>query len=222
MEWNKILYIDCMDKERGLPSLPDNSIEMAFTDPRYNVGYKGKGKRNDEQIYEDSISYRKYLKWCKEWAFELRRITRKAVMIHCGFPNMSMWVHDIAKPNGYLYHYKPDVQTGSSTSHLVKLTPILIYGALNKRFRINPIKARNSKDKMRGEFKCNCPLNRNLLMQILGRQMPESVIDPFMGSATTAFCCEKLGIKYIGYEIDKTLKSDYHRNLSQKGLNNFI
>lgn len=215
LRWNTIKYVDCMDSEEGLPSLPDNSFEMAFTDPPYNVGYKGKGKRRDEVLYSDNRE--DYLRFCKGWFRELKRITRYQ-LIHCGFPNLNMWIADIEKPKGILYHYKEDVQTGSSIAHLDKMTPILVYGNPNYRFRINPIKTRNYKDKLRGSFKCNCPLNRNFLMKVLLRQRPESVIDPFMGSGTTAFCCKKLDITYFGYEINRELSSDYYKNINQKGI----
>ena len=37
---------------------------------------------------------------------------------------------------------------------------------------------------------------------------PVSVIDPFIGSGTTAEVCIKLGIPYIGYEINPIYKHD--------------
>ena len=34
----KILNLDCMDKEKGLPSYPDNFFDLAIVDPPYGLG----------------------------------------------------------------------------------------------------------------------------------------------------------------------------------------
>ena len=215
--WNQIFYIDCLSPE-GLPSLPSNSVHECFTDPPYNVNYKGKKKRSDEVKYSDNKTHDDYKEWCLEWFTELKRICSGSIYIHCGFTNLKMWINEIEFPFGILYHYKEDVQTGSSISHLEKLTPILVYRKPSKRFKINPIKIPNRKDLTRGTYKHSCPTNKGLIMEILKRQQPLTVIDPFMGSGSTAFCCQVLNIKYIGYEIDKTVKTDYFKNKAQLNI----
>ena len=222
IKWNIVKYIDCMDEKEGLPSLPDNSIEMCFTDPPYNVNYKNKKKSMDKKSlnYTDDNSI--YVKWCKSWFNELKRICSKAVLIHCGFSNLNMWIGDIEKPKGVLWHHKEDVQTGDSISHLMKLTPILIYGELNKRFRINPLRIKNKYDLVRGRFLHPCPINNALVSKILERQKPKTIIDPFMGSGTTAHSCIQLGIKYVGYELEKEYKKDIDKRISQKSVFGFI
>ena len=39
MKWNTVKYIDCMDVEEGLPSLPEKSIDLCLTDFPYGVKY---------------------------------------------------------------------------------------------------------------------------------------------------------------------------------------
>lgn len=34
---NQYLNLDCMDKERGLPSFPDNYFDLAILDPEYVI-----------------------------------------------------------------------------------------------------------------------------------------------------------------------------------------
>jgi len=46
------------------------------------------------------------------------------------------------------------------------------------------------------------------------RLNPKSVIDPFIGSGTTAEVCTKLGIKWLGYEINEVYKHDIDRRLN--------
>lgn len=61
-------------------------------------------------------------------------------------------------------------------------------------------------------------MNLVLIMKILKRQKPYSIIDPFMGSGTIAFCCKQLGIKYLGYEIEQIYKIDIDKRLKQKQI----
>jgi site-specific DNA-methyltransferase (adenine-specific) len=40
---NQYLNLDCMDKERGLPSFPDNHFDLAIVDPPYGIGLGNEG-----------------------------------------------------------------------------------------------------------------------------------------------------------------------------------
>jgi len=221
IEWNKIIYDDCLNEENGLSTIPDKIIDLGFTDPPYNVNFTGEKKGLKpglkERKYEDKRE--NYLEWCQSWFHELKRICR-GIIIHCGFPNLNMWIADIEKPRDIIYHYKEDVQSQSSLSHLTKLTPLLCYGEL-KRFSINPIKIKNKYDKIRGSFIHPCPMNNALVSRILERQEPKTVIDPFMGSGTIAHSCIQLGIKFLGYEFDKRYKIDIENRISQKNILQF-
>ncbi len=221
IEWNKVKYIDCMDEKEGMPSLPDKSIDLGFTDPPYNVKFTGEKKGLKPGMRERKYFDKRdnYLEWCQSWFNELKRIC-EGILIHCGFTNLNMWIKYIEEPRDIIYHYKEDVQSQSSLSHLTKITPILCYGSL-RRFAINPIKIKNKYDKFRGNFHHPCPLNYGLVFKILQRQKPSSVIDPFMGSGTTAFCCKQLNIKYFGYEIDEVYKTDLKYRIGQSKIKEF-
>lgn len=49
--------------------------------------------------------------------------------------------------------------------------------------------------------------------KILEELQPKSVIDPFIGSGTTAEACVKLGIKWLGYEIEEKYSHDINLRL---------
>lgn len=222
MKWDTIKYIDCLDKDEGLPSLPDNSIEICFTDPPYNVGYKNKkaSMKRFTTFYTDidKKTDAQYLQWCKSWFEELKRVCSGSILIHCGNPNLNMWIADIEKPIGILMHYKEDVQSTDRVAHLSKLTPILVYGNLKKRFKINPIKVKNKYDKSRGRFSHPCPMNSYLVVKVLERQEPVSCIDIFAGSGTIPRICKLLNIKFIGYEVNKGYRDDIQRRFSQSAI----
>ena len=45
--------------------------------------------------------------------------------------------------------------------------------------------------------------NKNYVYNLNSSNKDEIILDPFMGSGTTAVVAKKLGRKYIGYEINK-------------------
>jgi site-specific DNA-methyltransferase (adenine-specific) len=49
----------------------------------------------------------------------------------------------------------------------------------------------------------------------IGKKM--LVLDPFMGTGSTAFACQKLGVDFIGFEIDKTYIALANKELSKRG-----
>ncbi|MBI5893957.1 MAG: site-specific DNA-methyltransferase [Deltaproteobacteria bacterium] len=75
---NKIIQGDCLEL---LKTVPDNSIDMTFADPPFNLkkGYNS---------YKDSLKLQEYLNWCELWIIEMVRITK---------PTGSIFVHNIPK-----------------------------------------------------------------------------------------------------------------------------
>jgi len=63
-----LFHADCMDV---LPTVRDNSIDLIFTDPPFNLG-----KDYDTGAYEDSMNEESYKKWCSSWMDELVRVLR--------------------------------------------------------------------------------------------------------------------------------------------------
>jgi len=62
-----------------LKKLPDNSVDITFADPPFNLkkGYNS---------YKDSLKLQEYLNWCEEWITEMVRITK---------PTGSIFLHNI-------------------------------------------------------------------------------------------------------------------------------
>jgi DNA modification methylase len=53
----------------NLRTIPDNSIDFAFTDPPYNLGKKYTG-------YSDDLQIQDYFRWCDEWIAEMARVLK--------------------------------------------------------------------------------------------------------------------------------------------------
>jgi DNA modification methylase len=55
---------DCID---GMKELPDESVQLVFADPPFNIGY-------EYDQYDDRLDSEKYLDWSRAWISEVHRI----------------------------------------------------------------------------------------------------------------------------------------------------
>jgi len=75
---NKIILGDCLEI---MKDIPNDSVDMTFADPPFNL----KKKYNH---YEDTKEKEEYLEWCNKWISEMVRITK---------PSGSIFVHNIPR-----------------------------------------------------------------------------------------------------------------------------
>ena len=75
---NQIIQGDCLEI---MKNIPDNSVDITFADPPFNLKKKYNG-------YKDSKEFSEYLEWSKKWIYEMVRITK---------PTGSIFVHNIPK-----------------------------------------------------------------------------------------------------------------------------
>src|SRR5882672_582182 len=72
-QFGKIHHQDCIT---GMRSLAAESIDLAFADPPFNIGY-------DYDIYVDSKESKKYLAWSRRWLRAVHRVLK---------PNGTFWL----------------------------------------------------------------------------------------------------------------------------------
>ena len=65
MDDNRLYQGDCVE---GLGRLEAESVDLAFADPPFNIGY-------DYDVYQDRHGYRQYLDWSRSWGEALRYLT---------------------------------------------------------------------------------------------------------------------------------------------------
>lgn len=94
---NRIIQGDCVEL---LKQIPDNSIDMTFADPPFNLkkGYNS---------YKDSLKLQEYLDWCEQWITEMVRITK---------PTGSIFVHNIPK---WLTYYSTFLNKQADFKHWI-------------------------------------------------------------------------------------------------------
>lgn len=78
---------DCLDI---LPGLKDESVDLVFADPPFNLGKKYGRKVNDSQTKDE------YLAWCRQWMFQCSRILKNGG---------SFFLYNIPKWNVVLANY---------------------------------------------------------------------------------------------------------------------
>jgi DNA modification methylase len=61
---NHLHHGDCL---QGLAKVPSGSVQLAFADPPFNIGY-------DYDVYDDRQSAEAYVDWCRQWAAQLHRV----------------------------------------------------------------------------------------------------------------------------------------------------
>lgn len=218
--------IQCMDCLEGMRQLPDKSIDLVVTSPPYNLknstgnGMKdGRGGKwsnaaliNGYATYNDNMPYDQYCKWQKECLGEMFRL--------------------IKDDGAIFYNHKWRVQGGliQDRREIVNDFPIrqiiiwrrkgginfnrgyflptyeVIYLIAKKDFKLVP-KASAYGDVWEFMQELNnphpAPFPVALINRIISSTSAQLILDPFMGSGTTAVAAKQLGRNYIGFEISK-------------------
>ena len=187
----------CGDNLAVLPTLPDASVDAVVTDPPYNVGLKYTTHNDQKADYEE---------WCRDWFAELKRVCVGPILISCGIVNLGMW-HRIEQPRWCLCWWKP-ASTCRSAVGFNNWEPVLLYGSGW---------ARNGCDVIRTTEQAALPVNHRAKpidhpcpkpVEWAAKQLRwfveagAVVLDPFLGSGTTALACAAEGRRCVGIEID--------------------
>ena len=192
LELNKIYNEDCLET---MARMEDNSVDLIFADPQYNVGKK-------YTVGDDNKNYWEYHKGCVAWFKECIRVSKK-IIITPGTQNLSMWIADIKKPTWIGSWNKPNACLGSVFANLAVWEPILFY--------FNNINGRHKRDQWTVNIRVQkdigahpCPKPKQLLEYIIDdfSDRDNIIYDPFMGSGTTALAAEKYNRQWIGSEIN--------------------
>lgn len=210
LELNKIYHADCMD---GMAELPQGHKYCIVTDPPFNVGYH-------YNEYNDRKDEGEYFQWLQDitngypcviihypealykFAFQIGQFPERVVawVYNSNTPRQH---RDIAyfgiKPDFTLMHQPYKNPTDKRIAK--RIAEGHEGGVLYDWMEINQVK-NVSKDKMRSSHPCQMPVD--VMRRVVGIIPQEYVIvDPFMGSGTTALACIKEKRQFIGFELNK-------------------
>lgn len=207
MELDVIYNEDCLE---GMKRLPDESIDLVITSPPFNLGNLHHTRNFRHRPYKDNMDESEYQEWQVDILNKCYRILKR---------NGSMF-----------YHHKNKVQITPyqwllKTRFIIKQELVWFNQTPNfDKCRFYPMTERiywlsKTKETMffnhinhhdvfqwkpegtKGNHRRAYP--EKLVGDLLNCfEEAKVIIDPFMGSGTTAVACRKLGRHYIGFEIN--------------------
>jgi modification methylase len=221
MKYNTILQGDCLEVMRQLPV---NYVDLIVTSPPYNLknstgngmkdGRGGKWKNaelvNGYSHHDDCMPHEKYAKWQKECLMEMFRLIPENGAI---FYNHKWRVQD------GLLQDRQDIVNGFPIRQIIIWkrkgginfnagyflpTYEVIYMIAKPDFKLVP-KANAYGDVWEFQQEKNnphpAPFPVALIERIISSTYANTVLDPFMGSGTTAIAAIKNDINYFGIEL---------------------
>ena len=204
-EWVTIYHGDCRDI---LPQIPDKSIDLVLTDPPYGVGL-------DYISYDDTReNWLKLIDFIIPWG-----IKRAGMMIMpCSRIVELEYIYTHYPPDWLMCWYKGSPGTSAWTG-FNDWEPHLVYGK-NKGVHFHDYFYAPPSDN--GNFKHPCPKPQKWANYLIVNttQVDDLILDPFLGSGTTAYCAKKLNRRCIGIEIEEKYCEIAAKRCSQ-GVFNF-
>ncbi len=229
---NKILLGDCL---KIMKSIPEESVDLIFTDPPYNIGIK-------YDVHRDRMDQGDYIEWSRRWIAECLRLLKRngSVYIAINDENASEFVGilkglGMTLRNWIIWHYTfgqaQKRKFSRAHTHILYFTKDPADFTFNSdairitstRQRIGDKRA-NPKGKIPDDvwtisrvagtfnervknFPCQMPIK--LLERVIktSSNPGDLVLDPFSGTGTTPSVAKALGRKYLAIEISPK----YHR-----------
>lgn len=243
MEINKVYHGDCI---KIMSEIPDESIDLIFADPPFNIGIK-------YHNYDDNLPYEEYYKWSQDWIKETYRVLKNDGSIYIAIGDeFAAEINILLKQTGYYfrnwiiwyYTFGQNQRKKFNRAH----THILYFTKDKNNFKFNsdeirvPSARQLTYNDKRANPKGKIPDDVWQIARVCGTfkerleqhpcQMPEAVLeriikassnkgdivlDPYGGTGTTAAVAQKLKRNYITIE-----KSEEYYNLILKRLNDKI
>jgi len=214
LELNKIYCMDCLD---GLKLIPDESIDLVLTDPPYGIkrdkgfgGFGGFGKPIARRRYEEDEWDSTRPK--KEYFDELLRVSKQAIIFGGNFftdylPVGTHWIVWDKLNTMPTFGDCELIWTNSSRKSVKKIT-VQWNGLLGKEGeRYHPTQK---------------PLELIKILINNYSKEGDTVLDPFMGSGTTAVACKQLRRNFIGFELSQKYVDIANKRLSQETIFDYV
>lgn len=227
MEIDNIYNKDCLE---GMKKLPDKSIDLIVTDPPYLVSTKGGGfvtKNKKEKVFSEIASVGIERDLDHEVLTEMVRLMKKInIYIWCNHKQIPQYLDYFVKELGCNFDIiiwnKTNVMPLYKNKWLTDKEYCLYF---RKGGYCNPpsyadaktvfTSAINKKDKKMYGHPTIKPLD--IIKTLISNSSREGdvILDPFLGSGTTAVAAKILGRRYIGFERQKEYFDTANKRLEE-------
>lgn len=220
-----IKNIDCI---QGMRKLEDSSVDLILTDPPYNLGlFMNNRQTNLKKMREnsfyaagwDNLTNEDWLRHMDSFFFESKRILKKggAILMFMSILKVESLVKLSEKYKFYykttgIWHKKNPMPRNMNL-HFVNSNECWIYLINNKKtgtfnnekmeldFIETSITPKN--EKKHGTHPTQKPIELLEHFVRLLSNPNDVVLDPFLGSGSTAVACKNLNRNFIGFDLNK-------------------
>ena len=210
-------FCDNMDETHGLPSLEEKSWDLCLTDPPFNVNAKAHSqakKKREDHVKEYNDNIENWDEFNLTW-YNLIMEKCNCLIFTPGHVNVQWWYRN-TEPRDFIIHVKPNGHGITSLFFHSKQEMLLCYGKFPRKMFMNVHVISLLNGFRREDFWIHPhPKNLKLWNRIIKDVQPQSVLDPFLGSGTTAEVCESLGIPWLGYEIMEEYAPDIEKRIER-------
>lgn len=249
---NRIIHGDCLELFR---QIPDNSVDVTFADPPFNLKKKYHSTK-------DRLELEEYVDWCELWMAEMVRVTKVSgsIFVH----NIPRWLTYFVNVLNKLADFKHWISWEAPTAPMGKTLQPAHYGILfyakqaktNKFYEIRHPHPRCRKcgylrkdyggkkavlhpfgplvsdswtdihrirhNKYRDSHPCQLPIHLLERILLMSTDEGDIVLDPFLGTGTTAIAAKRLGRHYIGFELDEAYTTIARDKVESESANSRI
>ena len=249
---NRIIQGDCLEL---LKTLPDESIDIAFADPPFNL-------KKSYRSHNDHLELQEYLDWCEHWITEMVRVTKPtgSIFLH----NIPKWLTFYTTYLNKMADFKHWISWDALAAPMGKTLQPAHYGILfyakdisqlkfyeirypHRRTRKHGILAKDyggkkkslhpfgplvsdvwtdihriKHNKYRDDHPCQLPVHLLERVILMASDEGDIVLDPFVGTGTTALAAKRLGRKFIGFDNAEKYIEIANKKLSQDNFESRI
>jgi len=206
---NGILYYgDCLEIMKNFSK---ESIDLVLTDPPYIIQYKTNRRKNKEHKFCSPITNDNNPKLIEEFIEQVSKLLKP----NTAFYSFGNWktadffkkeIENFFRLKNIIIWVKNNWTAGDLKAQYGQQYEIIFYANKGRRYikgkRLSDVWFFNRVSGKKQKHQNEKPIE--LIAQILNKSSNENdlVLDPFLGSGTTALACERLNRRWIGIEIN--------------------
>ena len=208
MKLDRLYNMDCLE---GMRQLPDKSVDLIVTDPPYEFETRGSGFHKKRDYYDEIAAQGLAAGITEEYLVEMERVMKATnIYLFCNKNQLRMYFNFYQDKNcDLLVWHKLNPIPVVNNKYLSDLEYIFFardkgvklygeYATLSKVYTSNV----NKEDLNTWGHPTIKPLNIIRTLIFNSSKEGDIILDPFMGSGTTAVACIREKRHWIGYELN--------------------